>query len=227
MATPARIACPPRLLGGDCGEAGDDWLVVCGAAGTHSRAMASRRNPGLVRLQKVAGGTGFGAMLRPSQSRLRPPGRPTGSKMDAMDPEQPVLSLKQARRRVLAALAGRWPAVSFEIQSYATLAREFGWVFTLEVGAADPTTLVKGPPLPRLALVSRASGQAVTTSRSYSPEQFGAVFERLLARSRGEARNWCLTMNQGYFEGERLSIAQEARAAGLEQLAASLERSPT
>jgi hypothetical protein len=128
--------------------------------------------------------------------------------------DEPRLTLDQARDRVLAAAAARWPAVSFRLWERATLVRKFGWVFTLVLfdGTADSA-------FPRLALVDKTSGQVIATHRSYTPEQFAAVFERLQARSHG---NWCLTMH-AHLEGVRFDITAEARAAGLEQLAGALE----
>ena len=78
-----------------------------------------------------------------------------------MNIEQSGLSVDQARNRVLAALAERYPDLSFRVQDHAMLAREFGWVFTLEIVGVRNTTAVTKGPIPRLALVNRTSAQAI------------------------------------------------------------------
>lgn len=48
-----------------------------------------------------------------------------------MNIEEPRrLNVDQARDRVLTALRIRWPDVLFQVNESATIAREFGWVFT-------------------------------------------------------------------------------------------------
>jgi hypothetical protein len=143
--------------------------------------------------------------------------------MSAMDPEGPGLTVDQVRDRVLTALAARRPSVRFRLPEHATLVREFGWVFALEP-INETTAFSTEKVIPRLALVHKTTGQAVATSRSYTPEQFATVFERLLARSYANARNWCLTLD-GQFAGKRIDIADDARAVGLEELAGALDPS--
>jgi len=128
--------------------------------------------------------------------------------------EQDKFSVDEARRRVLSVLSERWPNASFRVRDEATLAREFGWVFTLEVDKADKKTSLTGDAaLPRLAVLNKKSVQVFSTSQAYSPEQFAKVFEVLLV----ENRNWCLTMEVGLGR-KGVSIAEAARAAGLEEL---------
>lgn len=127
--------------------------------------------------------------------------------------EQDKLDVDQARQRVLSALSERWPNTSFRVRDDATLVRVFGWVFTLEVDKADKkTTLTDDAALPRLAVLNKRSAQVFSTSYSYSPEQFAVVFGALLAGN----RNWCLTMDVDL--GRKGTIAEAARAAGLEEL---------
>ncbi|MFN7984154.1 MAG: hypothetical protein U0Q11_20090 [Vicinamibacterales bacterium] len=143
-----------------------------------------------------------------------------------MNSEQNVLTLSEGQDRIVAALAERRPGVTFRIREEATLAREFGWVFTLDVAAVDTVSApgnTSAPPL--LALVHKLSAQAVCTSRPYTPEQFAKVFEKLLARRRERAAHWCLTMDaQAGHDVARSSerIAAAARNAGLEELAAAI-----
>jgi hypothetical protein len=138
--------------------------------------------------------------------------------MEELNMEQEDLNVDQARQRVLSALAERWRNASFRVRDDATLVREYGWVFTLEVDIADKkNALTNEAAIPCLALVNKTSAQAVSTSRAYSPEQFAKVFEGLLARNRTRAGNWCLTMD-GRLGRKRISIADAARTAGLEEL---------
>ena len=74
------------------------------------------------------------------------------------------LSLEETRTRLLAALSHRWPDVSFQLDDHATLVRDYGWVFRLDVtgqGKDEET-------LPRLALVNALASQVVWTDKSYS-----------------------------------------------------------
>ncbi|MFN7983374.1 MAG: hypothetical protein U0Q11_16120 [Vicinamibacterales bacterium] len=142
-----------------------------------------------------------------------------------MSSEQNVLTLSQGQDRIVAALAERHPGVTFRVREEATLAREFGWVFTLDVAAVDAV----GSPIdtaapPLLALIHKVSAQAVSTSRPYTPEQLAKVFEKLLARRRESADHWCLTMHAhlgGQMVRSTERIAAAARNAGLEELAAA------
>jgi hypothetical protein len=122
------------------------------------------------------------------------------------------LSLEETRTRLLAALSQRWPDVSFQLDEHGTLARDYGWVFRLDVtgqGKDEET-------VPRLALVNALVSQVVWTDKSYSLEEFAEVFEGLLKRSRSDATRWCLTNAIPSFK--TTDLAEEARAAGLRQL---------
>ena len=122
------------------------------------------------------------------------------------------LSLEETRTRLLAALSQRWPDVSFQLDDHSTLARDYGWVFRLDVtGGEDKETL------PRLALVNALASQVVWTDKPYSLEEFAEVFEGLLKRSQSDATRWCLTNAIPSYKSN--DLAAEARAAGLRQLA--------
>ena len=108
---------------------------------------------------------------------------------------------------------GQNAAVSFRLADGKTLSCTFGWVFTVDMDG-DAVSEQNGPSPPQLVLVDSVSGQVVATSRPYTPETFGRVFEVLLARSRANGRNWCLTMSAHV--GDRVEdIAEDARRAGL------------
>jgi hypothetical protein len=137
-----------------------------------------------------------------------------------MNIEEPRLNVVQARDRVLTALRVRWPDVSFQINGSATIAREFGWVFTLEAVAAGGTTALADGAMPLFAVVDRQTGQAVCTARPYRPARLAVVFERLLAMSRRHAAHWCLTMG---VSTPRPLIREAVDAAGLVELAAAFK----
>ncbi len=134
------------------------------------------------------------------------------------------LTVDEARNRCLSALIHRWPAVSFRIREDATLIREFGWVFTIEIAnVADAAALTAATPIPRLALVNRTTAQTVGTARAYTPERLAGIFEDLLAASLRNGRNWCLTFRVAGTSRPK-SIAETARDAGVEELAPALEQ---
>jgi hypothetical protein len=135
-----------------------------------------------------------------------------------MNCEDGELTLAQARERVLARLAVRWPKVSFRDSEDQTLVCRFGWIFMVEVTAVGRLSdLSHATSIPRLVLVNKTSGQTIATSRSYTAREFAKVFEGLLARSQANARNWCLTLDAHLGDPPR-GIAETARAAGLEEL---------
>jgi hypothetical protein len=139
-----------------------------------------------------------------------------------MNIEESHLNVDKARDRVLTALRIRWPDVSFRVNGSATIARDFGWVFTLEAVSAKETTALTDGAIPWLAVVDCQTGQAFGTARPYKPKRLAVVFERFLTMSRRNTAHWCLTMEAPGIRYQ-FSISEAVEEAGLVQLAAAFE----
>ena len=141
-----------------------------------------------------------------------------------MATEESELTLSQAESLALSGLAEHWPDDALGLAEGKTMIAECGWVFTVDIAGRGTVSERNGRSFPTLVLVVKTSGQVVASSRPYSPQQFAQVCERLLARSRVNARAWCLTMSvhlRGDLPGGRHdSVAEDAQRAGLEQIKA-------
>ena len=132
------------------------------------------------------------------------------------------LTLAQGQSHALTGLAAHWPEASLRLAVDKTLECEFGWVFTVDVADAAVSDR-SGRLFPTLVLVAKTSGQVVATAMPYTAASFAKVYARLLARSRANARAWCLTMTAHHGAGPRHrfdNLAEDARRAGLVELKA-------
>lgn len=139
-----------------------------------------------------------------------------------MNTDESDLTYTEAQSLALTALRERWTEVVFRLPDGEALGCAFGWVFTVD---AETRAVREGtsPSVPTLVLVDKVSGQIAATSRRYTSERFGHMFERLLARSRANGQAWCVTLT-AHLGAPITDIAGAARRDGLYQLKAGRDR---
>ena len=132
-----------------------------------------------------------------------------------------MLSQAQAEELVLGRLDSRFESARFSIAPKGVEERSFGWVFLIHAvqsGAGDSLEVK----LPSVVIVNKYSEQVIATSSEQEPERLIQIYEKLLAKSKARAGDWCLTVSvpRPWRFWSKRSVAESAQEAGFYEIRA-------
>jgi len=104
------------------------------------------------------------------------------------------------------------------VEEQRTVERPFGWLFFVAV--AESNTVAMPVRTYRLIIVNKHSNQVIESSIEYTPARLIQIYEKLLAKSRAQAQNWCLNMSLPlpWRRSGRERLATKAKKMGFYQL---------
>ena len=130
-----------------------------------------------------------------------------------------MLSKLEAETLVIGRLSRRYDAQRIQLQSDRTIERHFGWIFLCEVTeSSEQSSDSSRKTVTKPFIVNKSSGQVVSTSKDYSPDQFIKIYEKFLAESIRIGQEWCLTFDGGKQDFSRDKLIKAVERQGFYEI---------
>jgi hypothetical protein len=130
-----------------------------------------------------------------------------------------MLTREEAQQLVLTRLKAGKDSRDLFIVDARTVERPFGWLFFVAVPGSSAAAQAESISH-RLILVNKHVEQVIESSIAYTPERFIEVYETLMAKSRANGEDWCLTVSFPLLwkSFRRGRLAKKAKEMGLYEI---------
>jgi len=130
-----------------------------------------------------------------------------------------MLTREEAQQLLLERLNDRQDGRKQFVEEHRTVERPFGWLFVVALSGSSTTVQAESLSY-RLIIVNKHVKQVIESSIEYTPQRLIEIYETLLAKSRAQEQNWCLTMSLPFpwKRSGRERLASKAKKMGFYEI---------